>query len=170
MNNFTNLNGSDNKLTKLDTLLVRPGILLCTQTYVARLLRVGPIKKSYRIWARSVEGFCAQLVIWKKIICAKLMISRMCVCVRDVRHLLWYTKRLCHKMITRRYYKLFMLNKFATSSTLNNCLAKINISGSFFKTGTAFTRHCHLLITLFRQFGPRSGLTFCPDLIGVQTV
>ena len=51
------------------------------------------------------------------------------VCVRDVRHLLWYTKRWFHKMITRRYYKLFMLNKFAASSTLNNCLAKINIRG-----------------------------------------
>ena len=53
------------------------------------------------------------------------------VCVRDVRHLLW-------KMITRRYYKLFMLNKFAASSTLNNCLAKINIYGSFFKQALHF--------------------------------
>ena len=59
------------------------------------------------------------------------------VCVRDVHHLLWYTKRWFHKMITRRYYKLFMLNKFAASSTLNNCLAKINIYGSFF-----LNRHC----------------------------
>ena len=58
--------------------------------------------------------------------------DKPCVCMPDVCHLLWYTKRWCHKMITRRYYKLFMLNKFATSSTLNNCLAKINISGSFF--------------------------------------
>ena len=28
----------------------------------------------------------------------------------------------------------------------------------------------NLLILCFKQFGPRSGLTFCPDLIGVQTV
>ena len=60
------------------------------------------------------------------------------VCVRDVRHLLWYTKRWCHKMITRRYYKLFMLNKFAASSTLNNCLAKSNIYSSFFKQALHF--------------------------------
>ena len=32
------------------------------------------------------------------------------------------------------------------------------------------SRHCHLLITLCKQFGPRSGPTFCPGLIGVQTV
>ena len=41
-------------------------------------------------------------------------------------------------MITRKYYKLFMLNKFAASSTLNNCLAKINIYGSFFKQALHF--------------------------------
>ena len=28
----------------------------------------------------------------------------------------------------------------------------------------------NLLILCFKQFGPRSGPTFCPDLIGVQTV
>ena len=70
------------------------------------------------------------------------------VCVRDVGHLLWYTKRWCHKMITRRYYKLFMLNKFAASSTLNNCLAKINIYGSFFKTGTAFRLGINILLEI----------------------
>ena len=63
---------------------IRPGILLCTQTYVARLLRVGPIKKSYRICARSVGGFCARLVTWKKIICTQLMISCVCACVMCV--------------------------------------------------------------------------------------
>ena len=120
-------------------------------------------------------------------------------------------------MITRRYNKLFMLNKLAASSTLNNCLAKINIYGSFF-----LNRHCisaqnkylvrnfdfagpcvlvknpdtvrvvsrtpypfvssrkgpeegennpeNLLILCFKQFGPRSGITFCLYLIGVQTV
>ena len=63
---------------------IRPGILLCTQTYVARLLRVGPIKKSYRICARSVGGFCARLVTWKEIICAQLMISHVYACVMCV--------------------------------------------------------------------------------------
>ena len=92
---------------------------------------MGPIKKSYRICARSVGGFCARLVTLKKNR-LRSVDDKPRVCVRDVRHLLWYTKRWCHKMITRRYYKLFMLNKFAASSTLNNCLAKINIYGSFF--------------------------------------
>ena len=51
-------------------------------------------------------------------------------------------------MITRRYYKLFMLNKFAASSTLNNCRAKTNIYGSFFKQALNSARNKYLVRNL----------------------
>ena len=120
------------------------GILLCSQTYVARLLRVGPIKKkSYRICARSMGGFCARSVTLKKIVYAQIMISRVCACVCVISF--GILKGGATKMITHRYYKLFMLNKFATGPTLNNCLAKINISGSFLNRPRISARYKYLV-------------------------
>ena len=43
----------------------------------------------------------------------------------------------------------------------------------FFILRLTFTWHCQQMTSAdkrFKQFGPRSGLTFIPDAIGVQTV
>ena len=62
-----------------------------------------------------------------------------------VRHLLWYTKRWCHKNDNSYVLQTIYVIKFATSPTLNNCLAKINISGSFLNRPRISARYKYLV-------------------------
>ena len=47
---------------------------------------------------------------------------------------------------------------------------KLKLNGYILTLCFSFTWHCHLLVTICKQFGPRSSPTFCLGLIRVQTV
>ena len=46
---------------------------------------------------------------------------------------------------------------------------KLKLNRCIFNFALNLSWHCHLLIIHFKQIGPRSGSTFCPDLIRIQT-
>ena len=90
-------------------------------------------------------------------------------------HYIWF--KTCHLLIT-------FANSFDQNQVLHSVRAvsgsmtvwhfqgydKLKLNRYILTLRWTFTWHCQLLIILCKQFGPKSGPTFCPGLVGVQTV